>query len=111
MNVLSVQQRIEAIKEVIKAEKQINDTEADNNNMFIKTLTPQKPVNALSNVGLEETYGWQLLSIINDSGAAEMVIPHKLIKVYKIQETAESKAGLCYASATGDPIPNLGEQV
>ena len=70
-----------------------------------------KSVNALSNAGLEETYGWQLLSIIIDSGATETVIPHKLIKGYKIQETAESKAGLCYASATGDPIPNLGEQV
>ena len=45
-----------------------------------------------------------------DSGAAETVIPHKLVKGYKIDETAKSKEGLCYASATGDPIPNLGEQ-
>ena len=51
------------------------------------------------------------MSIIIDSGAAETVIPHKLIKGYKIQETPESKAGLCYASATGNPIPNFGEQV
>ena len=108
LNVLSVEQRIEAINEVIKAEKQINDTEADNKNMFIKTLTPQQPVNALSIAGLEEAHGWHLLFIIVDSGAAETVIQHNLIKGYKMQETAESKAGVCYASATGDPIPNLG---
>ena len=68
LNVLSVEQRIEAINEVIKAEMQINDTEADNTNMFIKTLTPQQPVNALSIAGLEEAYGWHLLFIIVDSG-------------------------------------------
>ena len=55
--------------------------------------------------------GWQLLSIIIDSGAAETAIPHKLIKGYKNEETKDSRGGLCYASATGDPIPNLGEQV
>ena len=68
LNVLSVEQRIEAINEVIKAEMQINDTEADNKNMFIKTLTPQQPVNALSIAGLEEAHGWHLLFIIVDSG-------------------------------------------
>ena len=53
---------------------------------------------------------WRLMSIAVDSGAAETVIPHTLVADYPILETAKSKAGLCYASATGAPIPNLGEQ-
>ena len=45
-----------------------------------------------------------------DSGAAETVIPHKLVASYEIQDTEASRAGVCYASATGQAIPNLGEQ-
>ena len=54
--------------------------------------------------------GWQILSIAIDSGAAETVIPYKLIKGHPVYETQASRSGLNYASATGDPIPNLGEQ-
>ena len=53
---------------------------------------------------------WQLLSVAVDSGAAETVIPYNLIKGYPVRETDASRNGLNYASATGDPIPNLGEQ-
>ena len=56
------------------------------------------------------TDGWQLLSIAIDSGAAETVIPHTLITGYPIEETEKSRAGVTYASATGDPIPNMGQQ-
>ena len=54
--------------------------------------------------------GWQYLSLTVDSGAAETVIPHMLVKSHPIQETQASRSGMNYASATGDPIPNLGEQ-
>ena len=50
---------------------------------------------------------WQ---VAVDSGAAESVIPHMLIQDHPIRETEASKNGLNYISATGDPIPNLGEQ-
>ncbi len=33
-----------------------------------------------------------------------------MVTEYPILETPKSRAGLCYASATGAPIPNLGEQ-
>jgi hypothetical protein len=33
-----------------------------------------------------------------------------MVKSHPIQETDASRNGLNYASATGDPIPNLGEQ-
>ena len=53
---------------------------------------------------------WQLISIAIDSGAAETVVPHTLVTDYPIRATAKSESGACYASATGEPIPNLGEQ-
>ena len=54
--------------------------------------------------------GWQYLALTVDSGAADTVIPHMLVQDHAIQETDASRNGLNYASATGDPIPNLGEQ-
>ena len=53
---------------------------------------------------------WQPLSIIIDSGAAETVIPHTCVADHPVWETAASKSGVCYSSATNEPIPNLGEQ-
>ena len=44
-----------------------------------------------------------------DSGAAESVVPQLLINEHPIRETEASPSGLNYISATGDPIPNLGE--
>ena len=38
------------------------------------------------------------------------MIPHTLVTEYAIDQTEKSGAGVCYASATGEPIPNLGEQ-
>ena len=55
--------------------------------------------------------GWQLLSLAIDSGAAETVIPHLEVKDHEIRETHASRSGLNYSSATGGPIPNLGEQL
>ena len=54
--------------------------------------------------------GWQYLALTVDTGAAETVIPHTLVQDHAIQETDASSNGLNYESATGDPIPNLGEQ-
>ena len=53
---------------------------------------------------------WKKLSMAIDSGAAATVIPHTLVTEYPILATLASEAGICYVSATGDPIPNLGEQ-
>ena len=54
---------------------------------------------------------WRMLSLVVDSGAAETVIPHMEVTEHPIKETNASRSGLNYTSATGDPIPNLGEQV
>ena len=53
---------------------------------------------------------WKNISIAIYSGAAEIVIPHTLVTDDAISPTDNSRAGVCYASATGEPIPNLGEQ-
>ena len=58
-----------------------------------------------------EAAGWQKLSLAIDSGAAETVIPFNEVHEHPILETTSSKNGVTYASATGAPIPNLGEQV
>ena len=54
--------------------------------------------------------GWQYFALTENSCAAEIVIPHMLVQNHATQETDASRSGLNYASATGDPIPNLGEQ-
>ena len=43
-------------------------------------------------------------------GASETVIPHDQIRGYEIREKSSTK-GMNFVSASGDPIPNLGEQV
>ena len=50
---------------------------------------------------------WRNIAIAIDSGAAETVIPHTLVTEYAINPTDKSRAGVCYASATGELIPNF----
>ena len=50
------------------------------------------------------------MALTVDSGAAETVIPQMLVQDRAMQETDPSRSGLNYASATGDPIPNLGDR-
>ena len=67
---LTVQQRVEAIREALKVELELNDAEKGANIEKGRVLTPQKPVNVVSKQKSQDTGGWQLLSIIIDSGAA-----------------------------------------
>ena len=71
-----------------------------------------RPICAVPKQSVGDTWWpeWQYMSLTVDSGAAETVIPHMLVQSHPINETAASRSGLNYASATGDPIPNLGEQ-
>ena len=63
----------------------------------------------LANVNCRD---WEEIShgITIDSGAAETVIPEEMAKLYALMPTPASMAGLEYESATGEPIPNLGEK-
>ena len=95
------------IRELCMAERMRVD--ASNGQAPVRLLVDDKPINNVNESQLRYG-GWQLLSIAIDSGAAETVIPHKLVGQHPIGATRDSLSGLCYASATGQPIPNLGEQ-
>ena len=71
----------------------------------------QSPINALPlKQAKTDAKEWQVLSLAVDSGAAESVIPHLLITEHPIRETEAYLRGLNNISATGDLLPNLGEQ-
>jgi len=105
---LNFNEQATMIRERCKAER----TEARGRRMAnAVVLCQEKPINAMPQEGDQIRYGeWQKIELAVDSGAAETVIPHDLVTDHDIKETEMSIAGVCYASATGQPIPNLGEQ-
>ena len=111
---LTTAERVEAMRQACKLEREVLCGDGDDPAKVairVKPLQHEKPVNSISQGHSTEDGEWQLLSMVVDSGAAETVIPHTLVRDHPIAETEDSKAGACFASATGDPIPNLGEQV
>ena len=96
----------------IKAQCEIERKEAEAHRQAgTETTNMLKQMMGIHHVG-EQQYAqpWRKISLAIDSGAAETVIPHTLVTDYPIVETDKSRSGACYASATGEPIPNLGEQ-
>ena len=59
-------------------------------------------------IGGLETPQWKRVSMAVDSGACETVADPSQIPC-KVQETDASRRGACFASATGEAIPNMGE--
>jgi len=58
-----------------------------------------------------EDGGWQRIRGVMDSGASESVAHPSMCTQYAVTESAGSMAGQKYVSASGDVIPNLGEQL
>ena len=110
INMLSMQEEAMVVKEKCRAER----LEAEEKTKKPAVMLHHKPINAVPNTAMQSqatlTGSWQLLELAVDSGAAETVIPHDLVLGHPIVETEASAGGLYYASATGQPIPNLGEQ-
>ena len=50
------------------------------------------------------------VSAIVDSGSVEHVLPERWLPCIQMEESPGSKAGKKYLSATGQAIPNLGQQ-
>ena len=96
----------------IKAQCEIERKEAESQRQAgIETTNMLKQMMGIHHVGdRQHEQPWRKISLAIDSGAAETVIPHTLVTDYQIIETDKSRSGACYASATGEPIPNLGEQ-
>ena len=112
--------RADTIRTACVAEIASAKTSHDTGNEATRTTTlaHDKPLNAIPNINNNAhnerreagSHAWKMMSMAVDSGAAETVIPHALITDYPILETEASRSGLNYVSASGDPIPNLGEQ-
>ena len=59
----------------------------------------------------DDKKGWDKLSLVVDSGACDSVVDPRHLLGYCIQETKESRRGETFITASGDPIPQLGEKV
>jgi len=59
---------------------------------------------------IQENGGWEEIEVIVDSGASSTVLPPTFGRQYDVQESAGSKAGVCYEIANGQHLPNLGEK-
>ena len=86
-----------------KCEKERKEAEA-NRVVNSETKTLLAEMMGAVNCG-DKAEAWKKLSIAIDSGAAATVIPHTLVTEYPILATPASEAGICYVSATGEPIP------
>ena len=102
-------EKIRRIKEKCTVERRKAEAEMAGGSE-VKTLLAQMMGAVNHDNRIDDWASWKVMSIAIDSGAAETVVPHTLITEYPIYSTARSEAGECYASATGEPIPNLGEQ-
>ena len=102
-------EKIRRIKEKCTVERREAEAERAGGSE-VKTLLAQMMGVVNHDNRIDDWASWKVMSIAIDSGAAETVVPHTLITEYPIYSTARSEAGECYASATGEPIPNLGEQ-
>ena len=113
---LSFSERADLRREVSRAERVSDEEERSTPQRLChdKPIGPNPAVygmhNEYDNMQWGQEKPWQRLSLAVDSGAAETVIPHTLVGQHPIRETEASRGGLNYVSATGDPIPNLGEQ-
>ena len=102
-----VAEKVKRIKVRCEAERKEAESKQSQNKESTSVLTKMMGI-VSGDVG--KLQAWRKMSIAIDSGAAEIVIPHTMVTEYPIQQTEKSESGACYASATGEPIPNLGEQ-
>ena len=54
---------------------------------------------------------WERIRMIMDSGATVTVVPPTVGRLYHVQESPASKAGVEYTVANGDSLPNLGQKM
>jgi hypothetical protein len=53
---------------------------------------------------------WEKVSMVADSGAVNHVVPATVAQWISIEETAVSKAGMCYRGPDNTKIPNYGQK-
>ena len=67
------------------------------------------PVAGFTKKPSESMPTWRRVSIAIDSGACDSVISPEDVPDHKVHESAQSRRGENFQSATGEPIPNLGD--
>ena len=104
------QQRIREyrITEAAKAGLQQHMTNMKlNADMNLLTKIPEA---SIRNCTALKTNGWTRMSMAVDSGACDNVADPDQLPCF-VMETEASRAGANFASATGEPIPNMGEMI
>ena len=97
----------EGEKKIIQNE----DVREEMKRTMVATLTRMKEsaaINACGKLTEEVKQGWTQMSLAVDSGACESVINPDDAPGHEVMESMESRRGDNFASATGEPIPNLG---
>ena len=109
INDLDIADKVKKIKAQCEVERRESESQrlagTETTNLIMQMM-------GLHQLGEGQHHGqaWKKISLAIDSGAAETVILQKIVTDYRILETDKSRSGACYASATEEPIPSLGEQ-
>jgi hypothetical protein len=70
------------------------------------------PIGSMDNGGNWDDSGeWEVQETVFDSGAAECVADAGMFPGVEVQESAGSRSGRHFTSATGEEVPNEGEKV
>ena len=69
----------------------------------------ESPVGGCAKNSSDAQRAWRRVSIAIDSGACDSVISPEHVPDHEVHESAESRRGENFQSATGEPIPNLGD--
>ena len=91
--------------------RNIETTKEEMKTMMMATLTRMKEsasINACGKITDDVKQGWTQMSLAVDSGACESVINPDDAPGHDVTESPEAMRGDNFASATGEPIPNLG---
>ena len=60
--------------------------------------------------GANQEKDYEVIRVTADSGASDHVAPLTTARHIKLEETEASRSGLCYQSANGERISNLGQR-
>jgi len=84
-------------------------SEARKNLIAVLTKAKESSVGACGKSAGTEASTWRRIAIAVDSGACDNVISPDDVPEQKVMESSGSKKGENFYSATGEPIPNLGD--
>ena len=78
-------------------------------NIDILVKVRESPVGGCVKNSFDAQPAWRRVSFAIDSGACDSVISPEHVPDHEVHESVESRRGENFQSATGEPIPNLGD--